>query len=458
VRVDAGPRYDDCDCNGDLLLPAFVDAHIHLLAFAAALAAVDCSPARVRSIPELTAAIARRAVQTPRGQWIRAVGYRETELLEGRHPTRWELDAAAPLHPVRLIHASGHGCVLNSRALAQVGIGIATEESGAGVIGRRLSDGEPDGLVLGMNARLEDRLPPATYEDLRVRVALANRRLLQAGITAVHDMGANNDGPMLAILQRLQSDGALTVDVQAAVGYRHFVPGSWTGLVKLTIEEAGDEREPPLPVLAEQIRAVHLAGARAAVHCISAGAVSEAVEAFESALRGLPGSGRRHRLEHAAVCPTDLRVRIARLGLTVVSNPGFLLASGDRYLREVPPYELPQLYDAAGLRTAGVPVCAGSDAPFGPVDPPGSVRVLMRRRSAAGHALPGATVGLEPALAMHTCVAAWAGFQETERGMLRAGLVADMVRLPRTGADWTSVEGSGHVKTMRAGAWIGDGT
>jgi len=458
VREAAGPRYDDYDCGGDVVLPAFVDAHIHLLAYASAIAAVDCSPARVRSIPELTAAIARRAKITPPGQWIRAIGYRETELIERRHPTRWELDAAAPRHAVRLIHATGHACVLNSLALAQMGIGTATEESAAGVIGRRLQDGEIDGLLLGMNALLDRRVPRPTYADLLVRVALANADLLRAGVTAVQDIGAENDLETVALLKRLADDGALTVNVEAAIGYRHFVPGSWTGLVKVTVEEAGEQREPALPVLAQQIRAIDRAGARAAVHCISAAAVRDVVDAFEDALGARPGAGGRHRLEHAAVCPSDLQLRIAHLGLTVVSNPGFILASGDRYLRDISPQELPYLYDAAGLHAADVPVCAGSDAPFGPIDPRGSMGAAIRRQSASGARLPGDTVAFDVALAMHTRAAARAGLQDRQRGMLRAGFAADMVRLPRTSAGWPAIEGGLPMTVMRAGAWIEEAT
>ena len=141
VRAAAGGRFDAEDCGGDLLIPAFIDAHIHLLSYAASLAAVDCTPAAAPTIAALCAIVAARARRTPAGAWIRAVGYRESELAERRHPTRWELDAAAPANPVRLQHASGHGCVLNSSALARVGISGASDEPTGGHIGRRLSDG-----------------------------------------------------------------------------------------------------------------------------------------------------------------------------------------------------------------------------------------------------------------------------------------------------------------------------
>ena len=104
------------------LLPGFIDAHIHVLAAAVAAAGVDCSPQAVSSIAELLDVIARAVSDRPPGAWVRAHGYEETMLAERRHPTRAELDAAAPHHPVRLTHRSGHAEVLNSRALALAGI------------------------------------------------------------------------------------------------------------------------------------------------------------------------------------------------------------------------------------------------------------------------------------------------------------------------------------------------
>src|SRR3972149_8465472 len=84
------------DCEGAVLLPAFIDAHCHLLAYAASLRSVDCTKAR--SIADIQDAIRRRASATPAGQWIRAFGYEETALVEGRHPNRADLEAAASRH------------------------------------------------------------------------------------------------------------------------------------------------------------------------------------------------------------------------------------------------------------------------------------------------------------------------------------------------------------------------
>ena len=94
------------DCRGATLVPGFIDAHCHVLAYASSLLAVDCGPLAVSTISDIKNAVRQRASTTPQGQWVRATGYDELELRERRHPTRWDLDgwqhakgsASAPLH------------------------------------------------------------------------------------------------------------------------------------------------------------------------------------------------------------------------------------------------------------------------------------------------------------------------------------------------------------------------
>ena len=182
------------DCAGGTLLPGFHDAHIHLLAYAAALDSVDCSPNKVSSIAELKTAIRIRATNTSEGNWIRATGYDEISLSEARHPTRWDLDDAAPSHPVRLDHRSGHGCVLNSAALALVGIHDSTDEPPGATIVRDLNTGQPSGLLLEMSDYLDDRIPspPVGEVESSVRDACRNSAFPR------RHFGTGRDSPKLS--------------------------------------------------------------------------------------------------------------------------------------------------------------------------------------------------------------------------------------------------------------------
>ncbi|MCH8308942.1 MAG: amidohydrolase family protein, partial [Chloroflexi bacterium] len=203
------------------LLPGFHDAHIHLLAYAASLQAVDCGPTAVSSIQDIKSAIARRAVITSSGRWIRAVGYSEVDLRERRHPTRWDLDLAAPENPVRLNHRSGHACVLNSRALEVVGISDSTPEPPGATILRDLNSGAPNGVLLEMDGFLEGKIPSPTRVELHSMVGNASQKLTSLGITAIQDATPSNSISRWDTFGSLKSEGVLAQRVTFMIGSGH---------------------------------------------------------------------------------------------------------------------------------------------------------------------------------------------------------------------------------------------
>src|SRR5207302_474497 len=131
--------------------------------FGIALGQVDCKAPGCGSIVEMQRRIAQRVATTPPGQWIRGRGYDDQSLAERRHPTRYDLDAVAPDHPVIIVNASGHLCVANTRALA---LGRVTAETqppeGGGIV--HDDRGEPTGLLLETAQHLVTDLIPATTE------------------------------------------------------------------------------------------------------------------------------------------------------------------------------------------------------------------------------------------------------------------------------------------------------
>jgi predicted amidohydrolase YtcJ len=96
------------------------------------------------------------------------------------------------------------------------------------------------------------------------------------------------------------------------------------------------------------------------------------------------GAGPGDRVEHGSVVPPDLRSVVARKGLTVVTNPGFVHERGDRYLAEVDADDLPHLYPCRSLIEAGIPVGGSTDAPFGHPDPWRDVAAAIHRHTATG--------------------------------------------------------------------------
>jgi predicted amidohydrolase YtcJ len=426
------------DCRGGTLLPGFIDAHIHLLSYAASLISVDCSPAAVDSIAGIQNALRPRAAQTPPGGWLRATGYDETALAERRHPTRWELDAAAPEHPVRLIHRSGHACVLNSLALARVGITSATEEPAGGYMERDATTGEPSGLLIDMDALLDAAVPPIDDAELSRAARQASDTLLSQGVTAIQDATATNGPSEWQTFRRLLREGHLRQSATLMEGHaslgslpRQALGGRLRrGSVKIAIGELGAETVPDEEGLIEMVWEAHRRRGQVAIHAIEERAVSAAVGAIERALRRRPRRDHRHRIEHCGICPPHLAERMGSLGIVVVSQPSFLYHSGDRYLAQVARADLSYLYPFGDLLRAGVRLAAGSDAPVVPPRPLLSIQTAVTRRGRSDAVLsPEQATDVLQALRMHTVEAAWSDFDEAEHGSIALGKAADFVLL-----------------------------
>ena len=442
IRSSTGSQAEAIDCHGRALLPGFIDAHCHVLAYAASLLALDCSPDAVSSIADVQAALRRQASVTPAGRWIRAVGYSETDLAEGRHPTRWDLDLAVPDHPVRLIHRSGHACVLNSLALRLCGIGMESEEPPGGCMERDPVSGEPSGLLLEMNELVDRAVPPLSREELAEGMRLASQGFLAAGITSVVDASHTNGPPEWELLRRMRQEGHLLPRLTAMVGFeQREAAAGWRekeggdgllelGAVKIVIKELGEDIYPEEDALAEMVCQAHAQGWQVAIHAVEERAVAAAAGALARALAEAPRQNHRHRIEHCAVCPPPLVERIATTGLMVVTQPSFLYYNGDRYLRQVSAQRQPYLYPLRSLLRAGVRLAAGSDCPVVRPEVVPGLYGAVARRSKGGRPLGGEeSISVEQALGLYTTAAAYASFAEEERGSIAPGRLADLVVL-----------------------------
>ena len=447
VGDDPGPFLDSAvrrvDCLGATLVPGFVDAHLHLLAYAASLMGVDCGPRAVDSIHGIQEALRARALETRPGTWIRGWGYEEFVLAEGRRPTRADLDAAAPAHPVKLAHRSGHACVLNTRAMELLGIGPETPEPRGATIDRDVATGELTGYFLEMEEELESRgVPSLTSEELQRGLGRAVGELHAFGITSVHEATPTRALDQWGILQTAKSRGILPLGVVKMFGPRDLdelarrglgpgsepVPGLRVGAIKLMLNETGPEALPTQEELRAQVAAAHGAGYQVAFHAVEENGLRAALDAVSS-LGGV-GPARRHRIEHCGVCPPELVQRIRDLGLTVVTQPIFVAEHGDRYLAQIEPGRREWLYRCASLRRAGVPVAFGSDAPVARPDPWSGIAAAVTRRSRSGAPLgSGEAVSIEEALAISTVGGASAAFRESSVGRIAPGYAADFALL-----------------------------
>lgn len=426
------------DCGGRTVVPGFIDAHCHILAYAASLRAVDCSPSAVSGIDDILHEIKQAAEVTPHGDWIRATGYSDFDLHEKRHPTRRDLDRASPHHPVRLNHRSGHASVLNSLALERVGIGAYTEEPRGSTISRDLEDGMPDGLLLEMADWLDGRIPPMNEGRLHEAVSQASRIFLSQGVTCVVDATPSNsvDRWKSLWLMRKERDFVPSLQLMPAAGrVNEFLRaglrfGKGDGLdlirhVKIVITQSGGRLYPRTDDLNSIIEHAHSSGFPVAIHAVEADALTAAAEAL--AANHVPIL--RDRIEHASECPPEALDALLRAGPVIVSQPRFIRDSGHRYLKEFDA-EAQWLYRFKTFVGGGLTLAASSDAPASAPSPIAGMCAAITRRAESGEIF-GEEERLtgKQALEMHTKEAAYAVCAEDIVGTIAVGKRADIAIL-----------------------------
>ena len=432
------------DCQGKTVVPGFNDAHCHIFSFIRKLLSLDLSPSAVSSIADIKVVISQKVQNTPSGKWLTGTGYNEFYLAERRHPNRWDIDEAAPHHPVVLAHRSLHACVLNSLALSLAGITRETPDPVGGLIDRDLDTGEPTGLLFEMLGYIREKvLPPLSEEELAKGIALANRHYLSQGITSVQEASVTNDLGRWQALRRFKDTGKLKSRVSMMFGTEALsqfqqaglAPGSGDsqlrlGGVKIMVNETTGQLQPPQPELNQQALSAHQAGFQLAIHAIEQNTVEAAITALEYVQSQLPLAGRRHRIEHCSECPPHLLKRLGRLQAVVVTQPPFLYYSGERYLAQIPPSRLQWLYRIKSLLNSGLVVAGSSDSPVVCDNPLIGIYAAVTRRAESGQQLaPEECISANQALALYTINAAYAFLEEGVKGSITHGKLADIVVL-----------------------------
>jgi len=356
------------DGHGGALLPGLHDHHIHLLATAAARSSVAVGPGEVDGAAGLAAALGAADAALPAGRWLRAVGYHESVAGD---LDRWVLDALVPDRPLRIQHRSGARWTLNTAAVAAVGLD-GDAPSGA----ERDDHGRLTGRLHRSDAWLRERLPAGARPDL----AELGTALARVGVTGVTDATPFGRPADLTALAAATTTGALPLRVVAMGGPElagaEFPAALGRGPVKLVIDDA---RYPALDDLVAAMSHAHRQHRPVAVHCVTRTALALALAAWESA-----GARAGDRIEHGSVVPPDAVASIAALGLTVVTQPGFVAERGDQYLADVAPDDIPHLYPCRRLIDAGVAVAGSTDAPYSAIDPWAAMRAAVHRTTAAG--------------------------------------------------------------------------
>lgn len=434
------------------VLPGFIDAHNHL-----SIAALHPRWGDLRGVTDrdrVLEAIAAQAAAEPEAEWVRLAGWEGPEVAP---VTRADLDALALDRPVVVAHVSLHAGTVDTRALAELGIGRTTPDPAGGEIGRG-PHGEPDGWLTERAWGEAHRRSLSAYADpdrWAHHIAARARQLLAEGVTAIHDAACSPEAE--AVYRAMAAAGTLPVSVLAMphpstlfshdFGSRFDGPGTGEGDERFRVGPAKLFADGGLAIgldvsvgghrirgglLFDDLEDVALRAAdrgwRLAVHAIGNVGVDRALGAFTQVARRRPDADHRFRVEHALVTGPDQWRRLAELGGIGVAQPGFIEHVGTQ--SGGVSFDDHRWLAFAGMAEAGVTLAGSSDDPCAPVPPMWCAHAGAHRHTTAGIALdPDQAVPVDDWLRAYTAGAALAGGQEHERGRLAVGLQADLVVL-----------------------------
>jgi predicted amidohydrolase YtcJ len=399
------------DAAGGALLPGLHDHHIHLFALAAAQRSIACGPPAVRCLDELARALARHRVADD--EWLRGVGYHESVAGD---LDRFVLDRLVADRPLRIQHRSGAAWFVNSPAIDLLGLDATLDAPG---VERGI-----DGRATGRLFRCDKLLREVVTGEPSPSLGGISRRLASYGVTGVTDATATNGRQELRMVTDASDAGDLLQRV-LVMGAR-FVPAQShdlvrVGAVKLLLDE---HSLPALEELTREIAHAHADGRVVAIHAVTRTEMVLACGALESA-----GVRAGDRLEHASVMPPAIAEWIARLGITVVTQPNFIRERGDSYLRDVEPGDQPWLYRCRGAIDAGIALGGGTDAPYGDPDPWLAMQAAVTRRT-----LDGALLGVNECLTPERALELFTSPADAPGGPPRrvtVGAIADLCLLDR---------------------------
>ena len=471
VRALAGPGTTRIDLDGRVAIPAFNDAHQHLLPLGLGMKHANLRPEKVRTLDALLETIRQAAAKTPKGQWVLARGYDHNELDVRRHPTLDELTAAAPDHPVLARRTCGHMAVANQAALTLTEIGHNTPDPEGGVIERR--QGRLTGLFQERAMRLlYDHVPEPSDTELVDAIERAGTHMNELGFTSVMDANVGMAAGMREIAayrtaletNRLpvrtwitlagNPEGIATQAWDAGIRPNHslggeddmlrfgamkvFADGSAGGLTAAMhdpyLETAGGGTGVfcfPETTMHSLLAKYHAQGWQLAIHAIGDAAIEQVLSGIEAAdTPANPVAGRRHRIEHCGFLTQSQMARMAARGIEPVPQPIFMYEFGDLYITNLGEPRAAAAYPMRTWLESGLHPAASSDAPVSSTDPFQNLYTMITRRTNKGTQIgPEQAITLEQAVHCLTWCGAYTQFAEHRRGALRPGMLADIAIL-----------------------------
>ncbi len=455
IQAFKGAKTKIVDLGGKFITPGFIDCHVHLMMGGNALLSVALRDANTPEI--FTQRIADYAKTIDNGEWILEGNWDHT-LWGGELPKKEWVDQYTPDNPVAIYRLDGHMILANSVALKIAGIDKNTPDVKSGKIIKD-KNGNPTGILKGnaMNAVL-DKIPPLSAARKEAGLKAAMNYLLANGVTSVHDVDSIGTYP---VAKKLKDAGELGVRIysidpvyrwQELVdvdrnddnflkrgGLKGFVDGS-LGSHTAAFHRPYTDQPTDKGFFINSAKKLHqwIGNAdknnfQVMVHAIGDSAIHSLLDVYEQIIAENGVKDRRLRIEHAQhIAPADIP-RFGKMGVIASMQPYHAIDDGRWAEALIGPERIKTTYAFKSLLEANTMIAFGSDWPVAPAIPLLGMHAAVTRQTLDGKNpngwVPEQKISIEQALIAYTKNAAFAAHEETIKGTLEVGKLADFVVL-----------------------------
>jgi predicted amidohydrolase YtcJ len=469
IRKLAGPNCKIIDLQGRRAVPGFNDSHVHFLGGGNSLISVQLGAAN--SAAEFRRRLGEYAKKLPKGAWIREGNWDHQRWTPADLPTHKLIDDVTPDNPVMVWRSDGHMLLANALAMKLAGIDHNTKDVPGGEIVRD-SDGNPTGILKDEATGLVEKVvPPLAERELDAGMKAAMREAARNGVTSVQNMSDSpvdrNTAVKFREFQKFARAGSLTVriynasplrdwrdlgDVGVQAGFGNPVLrtgnlksfadgalGSATAWMNAPFTDHPDKSGLASTDLMDatrmyaNIQGADQAGLQVSIHAIGDRAIHTVLDLFERVERQNGGNDHRFRIEHAQhTSPGDIP-RFGALGVIASMQPYHAIDDGRWAEKVIGPERIKTSYAWRSLLDHGAVLAFGSDWPVAPLDPLMGIYAATTRRTLDGKHpqgwVPEQRIKVAEAVHAYTVGSAFAERQETVKGSIEPGKLADLVVL-----------------------------
>jgi predicted amidohydrolase YtcJ len=490
IRRLIGEKTAALDAGRMTIVPGFIDSHNHAPGNELLYEVLVGNPYEVEfvTIADIIGKLRTKAQNTPPDTWVEGYFFDDTKVTDKRPLTVHDLDEVSKDLPVAVYHRGGHTTFYNSKAFAMAGITRATPDRASGTYDRD-THGDLNGRVTDNARDVFDKVgkrgtysPEETLRRDRDGLAYISKQFARFGLTSVchesgnlhalaqvrergdlkHRVSYEADGPELeAMITGGMTTGLGDEWIRMGATCEHGVDGSFSErTMAMSVAYPGSSTGYKGNVLETQevldawCERVHRAGIQLNCHANGDVAIEHVLTAYERALRALPQRDARPKITHCTLITEDLVRRIKAIGAVpalftsyAYYNPDKFRFYGDELMKRCMAFRT--------LLDAGVPAAAGSDFDPGPFSPLMGMQGMVTRTGWNGEVW-GANqrISVGEALRVNTLNGAYATREESLKGSITAGKLADFVVLE----DDPHTVDPGKIKDVRINRTVVGGT